>query len=244
MRRQVSGECLDRSLGLHLLGEREPSVDQDHHHDRHRDRDDPCRPRQARGHPQQQGQGMHELPPQLPRPAPAPPPHQHIRTKLHQTAVRLARGQPGQRAPQITQQQINALRRIDRAGPLRAAGRAHHLPVTRVIRARAHRGTTRASRRPATRARNPNGAIVTAQSALLRTSRSARVRRPRRRRDEPTMIAAACSPAAAASRPRSTERAGTAQDFHCQRPRRSASARAAVVRACLPLCVLTTGRHT
>ena len=185
---QVGGERLDRSLGLHLLGEREGRVDQDHHDDRHRDRDDPGGPGQARGRPQQQGERMDELPHELPRPAPPAPPRQHVRPELDQPPLRLARGQPRQRAPQVTQQQLDPLRRIDRAARRRVVGRAHDPRLTRVIRAPAHRDAACASRRPATRlgiraARSSPRNRASAHQPL--TTR----RRPRRRRDEPTTIA-------------------------------------------------------
>ena len=56
-----SGQRLDRSLGLQLLGEREARVDQDHHDDRDGDRDDPRRPGQRRGDPEEQRERVDEL---------------------------------------------------------------------------------------------------------------------------------------------------------------------------------------
>ena len=69
LHRQVGGQRLDRALGLALLHERQSGVEQDHHHDRHREDARTADRREDGGEPQQQGQGVGELPNQLTQPA-------------------------------------------------------------------------------------------------------------------------------------------------------------------------------
>ena len=110
---QIGGEGFDRAIGVAFLHECECGVQGDDDHDRN-GQGDRGRDRGKGGrNPQQQGEGMHELPAQGTKPAFARAAHQLVAAEYAHPALRLTCGQAGTGRSQVPQQTVERLERID-----------------------------------------------------------------------------------------------------------------------------------
>ena len=120
--REVLPQRFGGPLRLDLLEEGEEGIEHDHRDDRDGQHRDPGDQRQSGGGPEEQRERVGELAEQLGGPADAGPALDQVRAVLLQPPGRLTAPEPGPSRPQVAEQVVEALLRIEVTAGLAGVG--------------------------------------------------------------------------------------------------------------------------